>query len=82
MQPPEPGPAAVFIERLHVHVAHAEGGRGTNPFGQKGLGSWIPVEDRVLRAFFVVDHELQRDPGLARPLRVGRLGAVAIMSRG
>ncbi len=77
MELPEPGPAAVFVQRLHVHVAHAEGRLRPDPFGQEGLRRRIAVKDRVLGAFLVIDDELQCEPRLVRPTRMRRLGAVA-----
>src|SRR5262249_36222292 len=40
-------------------------------------GRRIPVIDRVLAAFLVIDHELHRDPGVPGPSRMRRRGAVA-----
>lgn len=37
----------------------------------------IAVKDAVLAAFLVVDHELDGDIGLVRPLRIGRISPIA-----
>ena len=46
MERPESGSAAVFEQRLHVHVAHAEDRLGADPLRQKSLRSQVAVEDR------------------------------------
>ena len=76
-EPPEADAAAVFVEALHVHVALAGPGRRAHDLGQERLRGRVAVEDAVLAALLVVQHELHRDPGLARPARVGRGAAVA-----
>ena len=52
-------------------------GWAPDPFRQEGFRRRIAVEDRVLGALLVIDHELQREPRLARPSRMRRLGAIA-----
>ncbi len=75
-QAPQAGARAVFVERLHAHVARGEGA-GADDLGQEGFGRRIAMQHIVLGAFFVVEHELQRDARRARPLRMGRRAAVA-----
>ena len=77
VQPPEPGPRAVFVDRFHVPVARAGPGCGTDDLGEKRLGGRVAMQDVVLAALFVVQHDLQRDLRAAGPFRVGGLGAMA-----
>ena len=58
-QPPEPGAGAVFVDRLHVHVALARPGLCADDLGQERLRRRIAVQDAVLAALLVVDDELQ-----------------------
>ncbi len=44
---------------------------------KKSLRSRVAVEDCVLAAFLVINHELQRDAGIARPARLSWCSAVA-----
>src|SRR5262245_46837418 len=37
----------------------------------------VAVDDRRLRSFLVVEHEIDREPRLLRPARVRRLAAIA-----
>ena len=76
-QPPEPGAAAVFVDRLHVDMAHALERLCPDDLRQERFGSGIAMKNAVLAAFLVVHHELDGDPGAAGPLGVGRVGAVA-----
>ncbi len=73
---PQSGARAVFVQRLHAHVAHRERLRADD-LGQEGLRRRVAVQHAVFRAFLVVQHELQRHPCAARPLRMGRVAAVA-----
>jgi hypothetical protein len=74
---PHPGAAAVLVERFHAHVPGARVGHGADDLGKEGLGGRIAMQHRALRAFLVVEDELQRDAGSARPVGVGRPSAVA-----
>ena len=65
-QPPEAGARAVFVDRLHVHVAHARPGRGADDLRQERLRGGVAVQDVVLAALLVVDDELHGD-ARARP---------------
>ena len=76
MQSPESSAATVFVDRLHVHVPHSLQCRGADDFREKGFGGFVPVEDAVLAAFLVIDHELHCDPGVSGPLRVWGLSAI------
>ena len=76
-QPPEAGARAVFVDRLHVHVAHARPGLRADDLREERLRGRVAVEDVVLAALLVVDDELDRDARAARPVRVGRVAAVA-----
>ena len=77
MQPPETGARAVFVDQLHVHVALARPGRGADDLRQERLGGEVAMQNVVLAALFVIDHELQRDPRPARPIRERRRAAVS-----
>ncbi|MNN27558.1 hypothetical protein D3C81_1410970 [compost metagenome] len=72
---PDAGARAVFIDALHAHVAVGVG-RGADDLGEELLGGGVAVQHAVLAAFFVVEHELQRNARAARPAGVRRLGAV------
>ena len=76
-QPPEAGAGAVLVHRLHVGVALVGPGRGADDVGEEGLGRGVAVEDVVLAALFVVEHDLHRDIGAAGPFGIGRRTAVA-----
>ena len=75
--PPDADARAVFVHRFHGQVALAGRYAPASDLGQPHLGLAIALGDRVLRALFVVDHELHRDAGAAGPIRMGRLRAVA-----
>ena len=55
--PPQAGSRAVFVQRLHAHVAHRKGLR-IDDFRKKDLGGRIAVQHAILRTFLVVQHEL------------------------
>ena len=74
---PEACARAVFVHRLHVHVALARPRRCTQHVGEEGFRRGIAVQDVVLSPLLVVDHELHRDARAARPARIGRMAAVA-----
>ena len=76
-QPPEAGARAIFVDRLHVHVALARPGLRADDLRQERLGGRVAMQDVVLAALLVVEHELHGDPRAARPFRVGRVAAVA-----
>ena len=46
-------------------------------FGQGRLGEAIAVGDRVFRAFFDIEDEVEREPSTVRPLWIRRLSAIA-----
>src|SRR5262249_36298900 len=76
-QAPEAGARAVLEHALGGEVAalHADlaGGR----FSEAGFAETFAVLHRGLRAFLVVHHGVDRDPGAVRPFRIGRILAVA-----
>ena len=74
---PEAGAAAVLELRFDREVAAALDRRAARRLAQKDLGRGVAVQDGVLAALLVVQHEADGDAGLARPLRIGRVGAVA-----
>ena len=73
---PHPGTAAVFVQRLHAHVARALQRLGRDHFREKRFGLFVAVQDIALAAFFVIEYERQRDACLARPMGVRRVTAV------
>ena len=77
VQPPKACPRAVFVDRLHVHVAHARPGRGADDLGQERFGRGVAVQDVVLAPLLVIDDELQRDAGVFRPVGERRRAPVA-----
>ncbi len=46
-------------------------------FGEEALGMGVAMQDAVFAALLVVQHELNSDRGTARPLRIGRIAAIA-----
>jgi len=45
--------------------------------GEEGFRRRVALEYRILRTLLVIDDELRRDPGVARPLRELRRRVVA-----
>src|SRR5258708_1812230 len=76
-QPPKAGSAAVLIERLHAHVACADEGLRTDDLRQECLRGRVAVQHAVLRALLIIEHELQRYAGPARPARMRRIAPVS-----
>ena len=74
---PDSGAGAVFVDRLHRHVARALERRGADNLGQEGLGGRIAVQDAVFAALLVVQHELDGDPCTAQPMHRRRRAPVA-----
>jgi hypothetical protein len=73
-QPPDPDPAAVLHVRLGADVPDL------GPVLERVLAPGVVdavLAERVLAALLVVDHEVDRDPGAAGPVEIGRLRAVA-----
>ena len=58
------------VAAFHARVQHAV-------LGEPPFRGGIAVRHRRFRAFLVVQHEVQREPGAAGPFRVGWVGAVA-----
>ena len=67
MQAPEADAAAIFILRFDGEVALALARRHEAEFCQQRLRAGIAVQDVVLAALFVIDHELDRDARAVRP---------------
>src|SRR5690606_19049361 len=76
-QAPDAGTAAVFVERLHAQVALALQGLGGDHLGEEGLGLLVTVKHVALATFLVVEDEGQGDAGIAGPVRMRRVLAVA-----
>jgi len=73
---PEAHAAAVLEQALGREVAALHPVVGGAGLRQRGFREAVVVHV-VLGAFFVVHHEVHGDPRLARPVRVGRVAAVA-----
>src|ERR1700730_11885598 len=76
MEPPPADPRAIFEHALGGEIA-AIAGIGAGALDQPGLRDAVARGVGQLGALFEIDHEIDRDPRLARPMRVRRLGAVA-----
>ena len=77
MQAPEPGPGSVLVDRFHAPVPLAGPGLGTHDLREERLGRGIAVQQAVLAALLVVQHELDGDPGTLGPIRRRRPRPVA-----
>src|SRR5690606_6372603 len=78
VQAPEAGAGAVFVHRLDVPMALALPWGGADHIDEEGLRGRVAVQDIVLATFLIVEDELHRHIGAARPLRMRRVGAVAL----
>src|SRR5262249_43066245 len=74
---PEADAAAELEHALAGEIAALDALRGGARFGEAGLGVALAVLHGRLRAFLVVHHEVQCEARAARPLRIGRRGAIA-----
>ena len=74
---PEADAASVLEHRLGGEVALTVRHGGYWAFGQGRLGEAIAVGDRVFRAFFDIEAEVEREPSTVRPPWIRRLSAVA-----
>jgi hypothetical protein len=74
--PPDAGTAAILVKGFHAHVARALQRLRRDHFREEGFGFFIAVQDIALATFLVVEHEGQRDAGIARPVWVRRVTAV------
>ncbi len=74
--PPDAGTAAILVQRFHAHVALALQGLRRDHFREEGFRFLVAMKDVALAALFVIEHEGQGDAGIARPVRVRRVGAV------
>ena len=77
MQPPETDARAELVDRFHAHVPLPGPRLRTDDLRQERLRRLVAVQDAVLPAFLVVDHELHRDPRIGWPARMWRIAAVA-----
>src|SRR5262249_11156458 len=75
VQAPEAGAAAVLEHAFRAEVAAGEA-RG-RALGQGGFARGVAIGHRALAAFLVVDDEIDRDVGAARPFGIGRVSPVA-----
>jgi len=58
-------------------VAKTGDGLGADHLREEIFRNLVPVQHRPLRALFVIEHELDGDPRVARPTRVRRVFAIA-----
>src|SRR5439155_25093595 len=77
VQAPETDPAAEFVQRLRIEIAHPRGHGRTRALKQTGLRLRVAVRDRVFRSLLVVEDEVDRDPGAPGPGRVRTIRTVA-----
>jgi hypothetical protein len=76
MQPPPPDSRAIFEHAFGGEVATITG-VGAGALDQPGLGDAVAGRVRELRALLEIDHEIDRDPGFAGPMRIGWRGTIA-----
>ena len=76
MDAPEPGAAAVLIQRVHRHVPVRVAG-GADYIGEKLLGTGVAMQNMVFRPLFIIEDKLHGNARLVRPLRVRRLTGVS-----
>src|SRR5215475_9632906 len=76
-QPPEAGARAIFEHRLDIGMAPSGPWLRAQHVGQERFRRAVAMQDVVLAAFLEIHHELHRDPRAARPMRIGRIAAVA-----
>src|SRR5580692_2438200 len=77
MQPPEAYTGAIFEHALGAEIATCHAQIRAQHLGQSALGNTVSRRIGELRAFLEIDHEIDGDAGVARPLGVRRLGTVA-----
>ena len=73
MQPPKSNSAAILILRFDGKLAFSLARRHKTEFRQQGLGSWVAVQNIILGAFFIIDHELDRDSRAIWPFWMRRV---------
>ncbi|AIM20687.1 amidohydrolase [Serratia sp. SCBI] len=76
VDPPKARPAAVFVQRIHRHMARRIAG-GADNIGEKLFRSRIAMQHMILRTLLVIEHKLHGNPRVARPARVRRISGVA-----
>ena len=67
---------AVFVNAFHAQMPRRKC-RRVEHLRQKLLAAGVAMQHAVLAALFVVEHELHGHARVARPLRMGRVCAVA-----
>ena len=75
--PPDAGPGAILVDLLHAHMPCTGNGRGVDDLRQEGLCPLVPVQNAVFAAFFIVEDDLNGDPGAAWPVGLGWRAAIA-----
>jgi uncharacterized protein YbjQ (UPF0145 family) len=73
---PHAGARAVFVDRLHAHVARRIR-CCAHDLGKKLLGRRVAVQHAVLAALFVVQYELHRNARAAGPVGLHGITAIA-----
>jgi hypothetical protein len=68
---------AIFVKLLHADVADAQERLRGHDLREERLRGLVAVQDAVLAAFLVIEHELHGYPRASRPVGLGRIGAVA-----
>src|SRR5262249_60432276 len=71
------GAGQLCVEGLLVEITRSQYGRLGGNFREDRFRAIVAVEQTVLRTLLIVDHEIEGDAGIARPARMGRLGAIA-----
>ena len=74
---PDPSPRAIFIDGFHRHVARALERGGADDLRQENLRGRVTMEDGVLAALLIIQHELHRHPRTAGPAGLRRGLAIA-----
>jgi hypothetical protein len=76
-EPPEARAAAVFVDRFDDQVALAGADRRSRYFGKIHFGGLVTIGNRVLRALFVIHHDLYGEARATGPGRLGRVRSVS-----
>ena len=75
--PPEPDAAPVFEHAFSREVPVPPRNPRLRDLGEGGVGATIPVLERVLRTFFVIQHEVDSQSLAPRPTDIRRVVCVA-----
>jgi len=73
---PDTDTGSIFIEGFHAHVPIPVG-FGPYDVREEGLRVFITMKHTVFTAFFVIQYKLDRNPGISRPVGMGRMFTVA-----